>query len=37
MSATIRLRGNHDGQLHRRLLWAATMLVMLAVLCAQRT
>ena len=34
MSATVHLRGTHDGHHHRRFLWAAAMLAMLMVLCA---
>lgn len=34
MTQTIRLRGSGDGQLHRRILWTAAMLVMLAIVCA---
>ena len=34
MTQTIRLRGSNDGQLHRRILWSAAILVMLAIVCA---
>ena len=34
MSTTIGLGGTNDGQLHRRILWTAALLVMLAIVCA---